>query len=317
MVQTDLGGNRADAPGASPANAKLCGLTVRHDFFNAGGGRGVGIAVSPSPVTAARLVRYGLLARLRSDGIDLLWNGTRDAGAAWSEPLLFVMSSPADERFFNFTDLPFGHGSGRPILRYSTRAAAAGESAAVQTLLAQPHMADAEGSAQDEPPRSAWLETRGETAAAVDERQWFRSGPPAPPFGLVEISSPEDGGPAEYEVRFGARRTWWRYLIASGNGELDFDSLSIESKGDVQFERAGTARLPDGRSAAVFEASGALPLQQRSPERLALRGLSGGGRVPRLLIDPLPTPSAETILPEATPAGGEAQRVWSEIYVFA
>ena len=294
--------------------SKLFGLTIRHGFFNASDGRGVGIAVSPSPVTTARLLRHGLIARSRRDGIELYWNGI-DTGPSWSEPLLFVMGPPADERFFNFTDLPIGNCSGRPVLRFSNRSAA-GELPAVQMLLAQPPMADVEGIAGDEPPKGSWLGTRGETAAAADERQWFHSGPPAPPFGLVEIFPPEDGRPAEYEIRFEARPTWWRYLVASSSDELDLESLRIECNGDVRFERAGMAALPDGRLAAVFEASGPLLLQQRSPVRLALRGLHGGARVPRLLIDPLPTPAAEAIVAEPAPAGGGAQRICSEIHVF-
>ena len=177
----------------------------------------------------------------------------------------------------------------------------------------QPPVVPAEEGPRDEPPQGSWVATRGERAAAVDEREWFRSSPPVPPFGLVEINLPEDGGPAQFEIRFEARSTWWRYLIASRGGELDLDSLSIEGKGHVRFERAGIATLPDGQAAAVFEASAPLLLQQRSPERLALRGISGGARSPRVLVDPLPTPSADAIRPKAA---GDAQRVWSEIYVF-
>ena len=309
LLKADFGQDRAAALGLAPGYAKLFGLAIRHGYCNASGGFYGGIAVSPSPVTAARLPRHGLLPRARSNGIDLLWNGIRGSDSGWSEPLLFVMSL-TDGRFFNVTDLPTDSCSGRPILRYSNSSAAAGEtSASAQVLLAQPQATNAEGSAEVEPPRSSWLGTRGETAAAIDEREWFRSCPPAPPFGLVEIVLPEDGRPAEYEIGFEARPTWWRYLIGSRGGDLDFDSFAIEGKGDVRFERAGTRTLPDGRPSAVFEASGTLLLQQRSPERLALRGISGGARTPRVLVDPLPTPSADAIV-------REAQRVWSEIYVF-
>jgi hypothetical protein len=317
QLKVDFGEDRAAAGGRPAGYVKLFGLAVRHGYCNASGGDYAGIAVSPSPVTAARLPRHGLLARLGSDGIDLVWNGIRGSGSGWSEPLLFVMGLH-DQRFFNFTDLPTDTCSGRPILRYSTAGARAGRGSNPPQVLEREAVPAALGSASEEgPPQGAWVDQRGETAAAADERKWFRSPLPDPPFGLVEVALPPDGHSADYVVGFEARPTWWRYLVASRGHELDLDSLTVEHQGGIRFHRAGTRALPDGRTAAVFEPSGALLLQQRSPERLQLRGISGGGRSTRVLVDPLPTPSAETILPEPVPAADrEAQRVWSEIYVF-
>ena len=133
--------------------------------------------------------------------------------------------------------------------------------------------------------------------------------------------------PCSYEIRFQARQTRWRYLVAGRGRELDEAMLQIrDGDGKASFERAGHSPLPDGGRAIRFESREALPLRQRPDHKFSLHGLpEAGSRRAQKLVDPLPAPSADLILPDphpppasgaAAPGSAAGASAWSEIYVF-
>jgi hypothetical protein len=293
-VESRRDADSAAAGGGAAVYARLFGIDIRHEYSNDTGGRFGGIAVSPSPGTGRRLARYGLLARARRDGLDILFDEHRPQAPGpvlAGGPLHFVMKLE-DPLFFNFTDLPTGYCSGRPALTFSSR------------------LATGIG------PSRVRLELTPELGQS--------SAPPYPPFGLIEIVPPQAPGCGvdfaawTYEIGFAARPTVWRYIIAGRGGgfepEPPFDPVRPEEE---WFEREADRILPDGTRANCFGAVRPLKLQQRPETIFSLRGRSGGSRS-RLLIGRLPVASAAAILPDPQPppAPGGAAAVRSEIYVF-
>ncbi len=290
--ERDSGGT--PAAGGAAVYARLFGIDIRHEYSSETGCRFGGIAVSPAPATGARLARYGLIARARPDGIDILFNENRPEapGVVLAGGALHFVMNLQDPLFFNFTDLPTDYCSGRPALTFSSR------------------LATGIG------PRSARLTLTPEFGPAP--------APPYPPFGLIEIMPPQAPGSGNgfsawtYEIRFGARPTFWRYIVAGRNAgfepEPPFDPAMPEEK---WFEPEADRILPDGSRASCFGAVRPLKLQQRPEMIFALRGRSGGSRS-RLLVGRLPVASAAAILPDPhpPPAAGGAAAVRSEIYVF-
>ncbi len=117
-----------------------------------------------------------------------------------------------------------------------------------------------------------------------------------------------------YTLNFAPRLTRWRYLVASRNGTLAPETLRIVTRDG---EDAGFAldeapvTLPDGRPAARLSARNARPLLARPQAELRLEGKPLAGRVrTRTLVERLPAPTAERILP-----AGQAPP-WSDIYLF-
>jgi hypothetical protein len=125
--------------------------------------------------------------------------------------------------------------------------------------------------------------------------------------------------PRDYEIHFEARETIWTYYVVLPAGSTASDSLSIEvvkaepprDGAPLTFVRSSTTLA--GRPASVFTAERPWRLQSRSDVSLRLRGAGAyGGGSDRILLDRLPLPSAETILPPRT-ADGHAV---SEVFVY-
>jgi hypothetical protein len=374
----------ADRPGVY---ATLVSIDVRHDYCHAAAGVFGGIAVSPSPETAARLARWGLLARSRPDGIDILC--TAGGVASLSEflptlpvplppavqdelfgaPLLFVLEL-RDLQFFNFTASPTDVRSGEPLLSLSNDRIEIGDGvASFQIAWPDPDLGSNGAPPQNGPPsprRSAgplgasprdtlsgmlgcpvngwWLESRGQIADGVEERDKLAKQRQPRPFGLIEIYvappaeeaapaggwngypvnlSPADGQsyvtPCRYRLGFPARPTRWRYVVAGRDGKPLPATLSIVDPHDpdgAPFEPAQPRTLPDGQSAACFAAKDAIELRQHPAARFSLHGTLADRR-PRTLIDPLPAASADAIIPDPTlQPDGSPSPAWSDIYVF-
>ncbi|MCD2324186.1 hypothetical protein LQ953_09200 [Sphingomonas sp. IC-56] len=142
---------RAVAPSPPPheqaeqgSYVPFASVTVRHGFHNHADGGCNDLAIEPTPETRRRLRLFGLLARTRIGGIDLLWDAAVRTQAQtllaevatrygsvpaevqarlFTPPLLFTCRL-LDPRFANFTDLPTGLRIGDPPLLLSTRRAA-------------------------------------------------------------------------------------------------------------------------------------------------------------------------------------------------
>jgi hypothetical protein len=121
--------------------------------------------------------------------------------------------------------------------------------------------------------------------------------------------------PSRYTLRFDARQTHWRYIVAARSGELDAGSLAVFGPDgeDARFALAKDLRtLPDGRRAACLASPGPLPILARpkAEHAFALVRKPGEQRPrPRTLVDPLPAAGVASISPEPP-------QVWSDIYVF-
>jgi len=137
--------------------------------------------------------------------------------------------------------------------------------------------------------------------------------PPAEPTGNYDA----DGylRPARYVASFPARATFWRYHFASRSDSLGSQTLSIADwAGAMIFEPAGTTILPDGTAASSFVAGASEKLRQHPTANYSLLGKPEGGRAgQRVLVQRLPTPTPDLILPDSDP---DPPRIWSDIYVF-
>jgi len=120
--------------------------------------------------------------------------------------------------------------------------------------------------------------------------------------------------PRHYEIHFEARKTIWTYYVVLPAGSTAANSLSIEaaSKDGPTFGRPARTTLA-GRPASIFTARTARKLQSRPDVALRLRGAGANGSgSARILLDRLPLPSAETIIPPPKPDKPAA----SEVFVY-
>jgi hypothetical protein len=122
----------------------------------------------------------------------------------------------------------------------------------------------------------------------------------------------------DYEIHFEARKTIWTYYVVLPPGSPASSDLSIEivkaippqdGGPPLSFARSSTSLA--GRPAAVFTAERPWQLQSRHNVSLRLRGGHDSGSS-RILLDRLPLPSAETILPPRTTDGHAV----SEVFVY-
>lgn len=126
-----------------------------------------------------------------------------------------------------------------------------------------------------------------------------------------------------YTLRFEARQTRWRYIVArrDGNG-LDRSGLAVVLPGgaDAGFVPDGERVLPDGRTALCLASTAPLPILARPTRPLSLMGMPSGGRARRgTLVDRLPAAGPASISPDLSPGpprAGEPPPAWSDIYVF-
>ncbi|MBB5710804.1 hypothetical protein [Sphingomonas xinjiangensis] len=256
----------------------------------------------------------------------------------FTPPLLFACNV-ANPRFANFTDLPTDFRVGDPPLLLSTRRAdktaiavnwrrlvrrqslllcggmevrdaveAEADPDAEEAMLPALHPADRERQA---------LYARAQCFAMLEFHLVAKRAAEGPAT-LVFDPAPADGHsffrPVRYTVDFAARPTRWRYLVAGRGAPIAPDSLRVVTRDgtDAGFVLDGApVILPDGRAAACLSARDPRPLLARTQAELRLEGKPAAGRArSRILVDRLPGPTPERILPTA----GGAPR--SDIYVF-
>ena len=134
----------------------------------------------------------------------------------------------------------------------------------------------------------------------------------------------------EYEVVFGARRTFWKYNIVSRPGSGPLDSLSIAAAPNGNSDPNALAgplflgpfdeRLPNGVDAQQFLSARPIPLASRSGVRLRLSGRRKE-RMTReaVLVECLPVPADDqlALLTDKDVARlGAADGLCSEIFVY-
>jgi len=125
--------------------------------------------------------------------------------------------------------------------------------------------------------------------------------------------APETVGEVHYTLRFAARRTQWQYYVVSQSPDSVLSDLTITG-GEVGFvSEPEPVLLPSGQLATLLAADAELPLRQRSPERLRLRGRRrrADGQESEVRIDCLPVAPATPVWP-----GHGAESGISEMFVY-
>ena len=122
--------------------------------------------------------------------------------------------------------------------------------------------------------------------------------------------------PRDYEIHFQARETIWTYYIVLPSGEAASKDLAIRAEplDSLEFDGPDDVTLPTGTPASCFTARTPAPLRRRSDISLRLQsgGIPGNGST-RILLERLPTPSAERIgLPPRSTDGTAS----SEVFVY-
>jgi hypothetical protein len=126
--------------------------------------------------------------------------------------------------------------------------------------------------------------------------------------------------PVHYLLSFAPRQTCWRYFVAARSGAVEPDGLKVVT---LTGEDAGFVRdtaphpLPDGRPAWCLVSRDPRPLFARSVAALSLVGSTANarGRV-RTLVERLPAPGPDSLVPRQAASGGDPPPAWSDIYVF-
>jgi hypothetical protein len=119
-------------------------------------------------------------------------------------------------------------------------------------------------------------------------------------------------GHVEYELRFAARSTRWRYIVTDRGGRfqefriVDPDNLPVASSSSHVY------LLPGRQASFALDVAEPIALSARPARRLRLEGAATVGARWRRLVDPLPTPSADLIPQQAA---GDKARI-SEMFVF-
>ena len=166
----------------------------------------------------------------------------------------------------------------------------------------------------------------GDEAAQQDVLRFFASDQEIgnDVFGIVELFlspekmlKPENGAeilqPVQYEIRFKARQTLWRYLVFQNNEHV-YEDLSINGSNEASFHQwapAGDALTPEIRQkATIFISDAPISLQEQSSRQFTLKlpGLGNGAEIR------LPAPDIKTIKPE--PDGSNDRKIYSDMYVY-
>ena len=258
----------------------LCRVQFRHTYFADQVLRELHAA--PTPATAARLRRAGLLLKSNPDGFSLL-SCAAPAPAAQTAlfPLLFTLQ-PCDPAFLQYTDLPWDAG---PDQVYCLRPAP------------DPPVPIAGLPATDaarEPGSGQYERRLGEGKAGTDDVRHDA-------WGLLELGADLlAAAPAVYTIAFRARPTIWRYLLRL-RGAPPLASAVIQTGTDVAFARRP---VPAEGAELCFEASAPISLAEHyafPPFRLLSAARVGSAR-PKLLA----------LLPPATPSDLRCEGVGAE-----
>jgi hypothetical protein len=105
-----------------------------------------------------------------------------------------------------------------------------------------------------------------------------------------------------YEIRFAARRTWWSYYVVAdapggGPGEMRIRQRRAPGEDRVAFLGPCRVRLAGGRPAWWFVSRREIPLARRPTLHLQLVWRREGSRRVDVLMERLPLPSGEQVLP--------------------
>lgn len=239
----------------------LVDLALRHEFFADGDCRG--LAAAETAATARVVRNHGLLVRTSPSAVRVF---ASDAAPVPDDPglaLVFVLRI-RDRTFTACTD-PAGASAGG-TLRYDTTVPAAADETGSVLLAPVPDEA-ATGAMRDDV-----------VLDAPDRR--------LAPFATVRVvlrpgDFATDAPLRRFAIRFGARRTHWKYYVL-GYGDTQSPPTIRDSDGAVAFESAGLERLANDRQALTLRSTAPIALQERSAHRFQLRARTASGE--RVLV---------------------------------
>ncbi|MDO7846829.1 hypothetical protein Q5H92_10710 [Hymenobacter sp. M29] len=266
---------------------ELCRVQFRHTYFADHILREM--RASPTPATAARMRRGGLLLKPAPNGFVLLACAAPDPAASTALfPLLFTLQPP-NPAFLQYTDLPWDAG---PDQVYCWRPAP-DSPAPIAGLPAT--------TAAREPGRGRYEQRLGAGGPdGIRHDAW----------GLLELGTDLlAAAPAVYTLCFSARPTIWRYHLQP-RGAASLAGARIQTGTGIDFARRP---VPAEATGLCFEASVPIPLAERyafPPFRLVIAA-RGGSAQPVLLALPPASPSGV----RCEGVGAEAAFV-SDIYVY-
>lgn len=299
------------------AYATLLHICARHAFF---GEQAVSrFRFEPSPASAAMLARLDILTLASAEGLTLVCTeSTRAALQAGAEPgleLEFLAWSTGTS--FSQVTAPEAPA---PDARLFFHSAGAVREETGNWRLHAAAQADA----------SAWSRTVIPNRAAALAQAGSRA--VAPAFHLV-LAAPAIAAALagratpRFLVRFGARRTRWKYYLLtefprSGAAPADPEGphpAIVDLDGELSFAPRGYTELPGRQVALTFISDQAIEMRQHPSQRLQLRERAGpAAQDQRILIKRLPNASVAAVGREvaagSNAAGGETVLV-SEIYI--
>ena len=268
----------------------LCYLQLQHNYFSSGYLQQASLV--PDADCARKLHNAQLIFKVTKQGAMLLLDSSRRdiAAACFASPVkLHFLLYSRDAQFGNYSEPVLQQGQ----LLYCDTGAATAVQQGMQCL----HQATELGIAEI-------ISSTDSKVIALTELQQR----PLPVLVLAlsitaqDITQLDASSAKHYLLRFGSRRSIWRYYLCGDNFSAALSIRDLTSGSAAQATEQATAQaiepfvqqadvtLANGRSAKVFDSTKPLALAQQSPYRFALVSQSGGSE--KILIKRLPVAAA-------------------------
>ncbi|GAB2911212.1 hypothetical protein [Rheinheimera gaetbuli] len=280
----------------------LCYLQLQHNYFSSGYLQQASLV--PDADCARQLHNAQLILKATKQGAVLLLDSSRRdiAAACFASPVkLHFLLYSRDAQFGNYSEPLLQQGQ---LLYCDTGAATVmqqgmqqGVLQGVQQGMQRLHQAAELGTAEI-------ISSTDSKVIALAELQQR----PLPVLVLAlsitaqDITQLDASSAKHYLLRFGSRRSIWRYYLCGDNFAVALGIRDLTSGSAAQATEQATAQaiapfvqqadvtLANGRSAKVFDSTRPLALAQQSPYRFALVSQSGGSE--KILIKRLPVAAA-------------------------
>ncbi|MBU2115095.1 MAG: hypothetical protein KKE94_15125 [Gammaproteobacteria bacterium] len=272
----------------------LCYLQLQHNYFSSGYLQQASLV--PDADCARKLHNAQLIFKATKQGAMLLLDSSRRdiAAACFASPVkLHFLLYSSDAQFCNYSEPVLQQGQ----LLYCDTGAATAVQQGVQQGMQCLHQATELGTAEI-------ISSTDSKVIALTELQQR----PLPVLVLAlsiteqDITQLDASSAKHYLLRFGSRRSIWRYYLCGDNFAAALGIRDLTPGSAAQATEQATAQaiepfvqqadvtLANGRSAKVFDSTKPLALAQQSPYRFALVSQSGGSE--KILIKRLPVAAA-------------------------
>ncbi|NCT94939.1 MAG: hypothetical protein GXC72_10970 [Chitinophagaceae bacterium] len=272
----------------------FCSVRFRHAYFE--GQDFTAISCTPDAATADFLQRLGLVFRTTPDGFSVLYD-TQFAGSPRTREQVLQEKVTLCLVLSNNDPLLVGYTGGVAITDLSktvfcfANTTAVGNNETRETLTAGETVGDTELLQVDEMPYPFFSK----------------------PFGLLLLTL-HSGMPVQFEVRFQAKHTYWRYLLVSEHLRTLVNPAVVNRETREVFIGPEQMVLPDNREVLSFRSGSPVSLTAKPNKSFQLlenyEPMSGRGRV---IIGILPNPVSGAIT--RLPATENAGLNFSEIFL--